>query len=688
MSLEIPELDDTSYDELVSNAKDRIAARTDEWTDFNPHDPGITILELLAWLADTHIYEADQLTDEHRKKYLRLLGVEPTPPEPASVLLDVSPTGEGKNESKRASGASSGGRLPAGTRLRADDGHQQLPFETDHPLHVTDSSVEAIVVNGEARTHANETDGMYYRLFGDEPTAGDWLAVGFDGDPFDGGQLRLFVEYADSELPEPPADEAGLFEPSVELCWEYCRSYPSAPDDLDNLGADSEHDNARVDGNRNNDRTDSEHDNARVDGEPADWKPLEVREDTTNSLYEGGFITFERPEPWEPTAWGSEDAGCFDHQPGVVWIRCRLTRGGYEIPPQCTAIKTNVVAASHSCEHDEELRPTDDGPTGGAPRSYQFERTPVLSATVTVDGEQWTEVSEFDSSRPTDCHYVLDRTAGELTVGDGQRGSQPPAGATVRARYEAGGGTAGNVSESARWAVDDDSDSLPAVEIEPRGPATGGAAAEQLDAAIDRCRAEVETAQRAVTADDYGALAESTPGVRVARSTVCLPEADDEPIRVVVVPHAPADGQRPTPSKGFKQAVETHLDRHRLLGDRLDVRGPKYVGLTVELSVVPAASHTASDAQRRIERHLSSVLDPIGGIDGDGWPFGRSLSETDLEQTIRELPEVDDIAELTIRTVGDATATTDGRVLIDEATLFALDAVNVECRGREAGGGS
>ena len=635
MSLELPELDDTSYEELVENAKQRIAARTDEWTDFNPHDPGITILELLAWLTDTHIYEADQLTDRHRKKYLQLLGGEPTPPQPATVTLEISPT-------------DGSGRLPAGTRLLADDGSQQLPFETDSPITVTDSSVEAVVVNGESRTNANETDGMRYRLFGNEPTAGDWFAVGFDGDPFAGAELELFVEYDEGALPSASPGDTELFDPSVELCWEYCGVYPPT-------------------------------------GE-ADWKRLDVRADTTNSLYERGVITFERPEPWEPAAWGCDEAGCFDSPAGLVWIRCRLTRGGYEIPPQCRTMQPNVVTASHCCGHDEQLTPADDGPAGGATRTYEFEHAPVLEATVIVDGEPWTEVSDFDASGPTDCHYVLDRAAGELTVGDGQRGAHPPAGAPMQASYEAGGGTVGNVSENARWSVSDQTDSLPAVEIEPLGPATGGRDAEPLEEAIDRCRAELETTQRAVRADEYGALAESTPGVRVARSTVRLPETDSEPIRVIVVPHAPPDVQRPTPSEGFTQAVETYLDRHRLLGDRIEVRGPKYVELTVELAVGPTATHTEGEARRQVERHLGSTLDPLGGPDGNGWPFGQSLSERYLRQTVHELPAVDDVKELTIRTVGDTTVTTDGQLLIDDSTLFTLEAVEIDCRGTAGGG--
>ena len=107
--------------------------------------------------------------------------------------------------------------------------------------------------------------------------------------------------------------------------------------------------------------------------------------------------------------------------------------------------------------------------------------------------------------------------------------------------------------------------------------------------------------------------------------------------------------------------------------------------MTVELTVVAAATHTANDARRQIKRHLGSFLDPIRGFDGDGWPFGQSLSETDLRQTVHRLTAVDYVDELTIRTVGDTTVTADGRLLIDESTLFALDGVEIECRESTGG---
>ena len=667
----MPELDEAEYEALLEQAKTVIASQGDSWTDFNPHDPGITILELLAWLTETHSYEFDRITDAHREKYLRLLGASPRPPRPASVRLDLSTDG-------------STGRLPAGSRLSAIDGDRTLQFTTDHATTITDASIAAVVTDaGEPtpRTTANDTPGMCFRAFGDEPTAGDTLALGFDADPFAAGDCTLFVDFHDQDLPDPaaqnpaspgdgrlaaeqPAVEQSAaelsaaelsafdppsFEPSVDLCWEFCR--PASA------------------------------------GDGVAWEPLAVADDTTTRFYETGFVTLARPDPWRPAAWDCTDADPFGHDSGLVWLRCRLRRGGYEIPPQFDSVETNVVAASHRRRHEADLEPVGDAP---APRTYRFDHAPVLSATVTVDGERWTEVADFDASGPNDRHYVLDRAAGELRVGDAEPGMRPPPEATVTASYVAGGGPAGNVPETAVWAFADPDrplgdGRLGTVDVDPRGPATGGRAAESVADAADRVRRERRTPHRAVTEDDYAAIAERTPGLRIARAAVRLPESTDTPaVRIVVVPYAPPAVDRPTPSEGFRAAVHRQLDRRRLLTDRVEVVGPRYVGLSVSASVAP--TEPADGVRSAVERRLQEYLDPIRGFEGDGWPLGRPVSTADIAAQLRSLPAVGGVGSVSLRATGDATVDTAGTVRIDDRSLFALDGLDVEIAGSTDGG--
>lgn len=75
MSLPIPDLDDKTFEELVEDAKKLIPVHAPEWTDYNLHDPGITLIELFAYLVEMQIYSINQVNKSHLCKYLRLLGL-------------------------------------------------------------------------------------------------------------------------------------------------------------------------------------------------------------------------------------------------------------------------------------------------------------------------------------------------------------------------------------------------------------------------------------------------------------------------------------------------------------------------------------------------------------------------------------------------------------------------------------
>jgi hypothetical protein len=73
MPLQLPNLDNLIYEDLVSELTADIPKNTTEWTDFNPADPGITIMELLAFISESLSYRADLLPDELYLNFLKLL---------------------------------------------------------------------------------------------------------------------------------------------------------------------------------------------------------------------------------------------------------------------------------------------------------------------------------------------------------------------------------------------------------------------------------------------------------------------------------------------------------------------------------------------------------------------------------------------------------------------------------------
>lgn len=620
MGVDLPDLDDRGYDDLRAEAEALLSAHAEEWSDHAAHDPGITVLELLAWLTETYGYQLDRITEDHREKFLGLLGERPRPPEPASAVLSVTPPSD------------SVVMLPEGTPLRASENGEQYRFETVHDLAATGARVERVVVAGSAGridvTQENHRENGSFRAFGDDPAVGDALYLGFETDPFAAAEtLTLWVDCHDSHLPEPAT---GRFEPSVEPVWERFR--PAS------------------------------------DG----WQPVDIRHDGTDAWYRSGRVTLgrtgasQRPDSSSGTPPGEGD---------LTWLRCRVATPGYEFPPELSAVRADCVRARHGRTVDSETlqQAHDPGtPRGLNDQTYAFEHAPVQEATVTVDDCQWEPAADFDAVGPDDRVYTIDRDSGTITFGDGLRGSVPEPDATVKATYTAGGGADANLSGRSTWRfVSDDSTAghRPETAVTAVGEATGGRDGESVTAALERARREQRRHYRAVTREDYSEIVSRTPGTRVARSTVCI---EDSGATVVVVPYAPSDVRRPQPSDGLRTAVREHLGERALLGERVTVRGPRYVTLDIDVT-----ARTQSDAAgTAIERAVSRLVHPVAG---DGWPFGQSLRPAAVAEVVEDCDAVHRVTDVTV-TPRRPTMGVGEAVPLDDQSLFAVGDVTLTAR--------
>src|SRR5262249_55946335 len=104
MPLAPPMIDDRRYQELVDEALARVPVHTPEWTNFNHSDPGVTLVQLFAFLTENLLYRANQIPDRNRIKFLQLLGVPLAPASEARGLITIN------NE-----------RGPAATQMLASD---------------------------------------------------------------------------------------------------------------------------------------------------------------------------------------------------------------------------------------------------------------------------------------------------------------------------------------------------------------------------------------------------------------------------------------------------------------------------------------------------------------------------------------------------------------------------------------
>ena len=91
MPITLPNLDDRTYDDLITEARSLIPAYApDEWTNHNASDPGITLIELFAYLSEMLIYRLNRVTDANVRAFLKLIdGVEREPADKAKLLDEV-----------------------------------------------------------------------------------------------------------------------------------------------------------------------------------------------------------------------------------------------------------------------------------------------------------------------------------------------------------------------------------------------------------------------------------------------------------------------------------------------------------------------------------------------------------------------------------------------------------------------
>ena len=73
MPLQLPNLDDRTYQDLVEEALGMIPTLAPEWTNYNPSDPGITLIELFAYLSEMLLYRQNRVTDKNVYSFLQLL---------------------------------------------------------------------------------------------------------------------------------------------------------------------------------------------------------------------------------------------------------------------------------------------------------------------------------------------------------------------------------------------------------------------------------------------------------------------------------------------------------------------------------------------------------------------------------------------------------------------------------------
>lgn len=661
MTLPTPRLDDRSFQDLVDDAKRFIQERCPEWTDHNVSDPGITLVESFAWMTDLLLYRLNRVPDRVYIKFLELLGVQLYPPTAARVDVDF----------RLAAPAAGNVLIPTSTEVSTVRTLTDLPvsFATIRSGEILAARVEVIGSAGAGGEWSNHTAGLglggTFGAFSETPADGDALYLGLDMPV--GDHLVIFT--VDCER----GAGHGIVPASPPIVWE--ASVGDA------------------------------------------WLRCDLIDDST-----GGFNVPGTIEVRVPAGHSVTRVGGLDH----AWIRARIAnRAGvlpYQASPRLRDASGATIGVVIECVNALRALPEILGEsTGVAGQEFHLDHGPVIPSdevffvishrpdlrsglnggdVVRVDdgddgqepGERWDLRPDFSDSSADDSHVTLDPTDGIVRLGpmvrlqDGsvrQYGKIPPKGSVLSVPgYWYGGGADGNVAANAISVL---RSSVPSIAtVRNRKPARGGVGGETVAEAKIRGPIQVRTRNRAVTAEDFEHLVrEAAPEIRRVRCIADTEGDDPAAVRVLIVPGGSgADGVVELadlePSAETCDRIRSHLDDRRLVGTRIRVEPPQYVGIQIRATIEVEPQADARRVQAAGTVALNRYFDPlIGGPRGGGWPFGRAVRAAEAYGVLQAVPGLDVVTELELLAVdlgsGETEVTTGTVELYPSELVLSVD---------------
>ncbi|MDJ0726167.1 MAG: putative baseplate assembly protein [Prochloraceae cyanobacterium] len=653
-------LDDRTFEDLVAECILRIPRYCPEWTDYNPSDPGITLVELFAWLTDQMLLRFNKVPRRNYITFLELLGIKLRSPGCARTRLTFYITQPDSYPY----------RILGGTEVGTErtETQEAIVFSTDEDLYITKPNLRYFLTAENAEDIPNYLrEGIISQWT--QQTNGEWS----------GNEQPLF-----NERPQPGNCFYLIFYPEEHLNGNVIaitfKGLAATPTGI------------------NPDRPPRSW--QAWNGEK--WESVLYREadDLTsgfsfNRIAESGGgaiqvadLILHLPERMPVTTF----TGYEGH-----WLRCVYTepengQQSYTNTPRITGLnfapKGGTVLASHSFFIRDELLGVSDGTPG---QKFTLQSTPILDRfpsehiLVIPSGlppQTWQEVADFAESEPESRHYTIDSLTGTVQFGpliqeasrhvdrtiarasrdrlpvlgdysvrrvnnaegdtERQYGSIPPRGATIRMRaYRSGGGRLGNVETGTLKVL---KSAVPYVnKVVNYEPAVGGSDGESLEQAMLRAPKMLRNRDRAVTKEDFETLTVAGGKGAIARA-LCLPTTEPGVINILVVPNGDKTGidrgEGIAPdllqlTAALSETTLAYLNERKLLGTQIRLTEPEYVGVTVETQIGLEPRYNNPQAKEmlrsQLEVALYRFLNPLtGGLEGNGWPFGRVLYVSDL----------------------------------------------------------
>lgn len=621
------DLDDRTFEDLVQECILRIPRYCPEWTNHNPGDPGITLIELFAWLVDQMLLRFNQVPRRNYVSFLELLGIRLQPPSAAQVALTFYLT-----KPVSADNINSAIQIPAGTEVATirTETEPAVVFTTDHELSIDLPRIDGLFTAREIQNQQPNAEQFGDRLTssGNDITWDNLDRNIFLFDPCEPGSCFYLVL---SSSPQPGSSLNGIsaanghtaesaVEPSiaghvVALTFKGVVAGTTGinPDDppIQWEAWDGTQWQRGILRQRQDDRTKG-------------FSFHELRQQGANFEQQGADVILHLPTQLPKTDF---DTGCLGH-----WIRCTYTRRGetqatYARSPEIYGVSIRTLGGAVTAQECVQVQRELLGISTGKPgQTFQLQGVPVLERDRTAeyiivkppgqeDFERWEEVTDFGGSEPDSPHYVIDAQTGTVQFGplvreptqlqrqmqersriqawgrkfqrmslardsintplissdaeaanyqEWQYGKVPPRGADIyMSAYRVGGGSRGNVQAEKLTIL---KTAIPYVkQVINYRPALGGREGESLDEAVIRVPQILRTAKAAIIPEDFEAIALRSQ--RAIYRAYCPPCDSPGLVRLLVVPDPTGTANPHEVDVGAEFPRGMHPDQHFTLND-------------------------------------------------------------------------------------------------------------------------
>ena len=698
MPLPTAPLDTRTYDDLLDESRRRIPVHTPEWNNFNKSDPGITLLELFAFLTESLLYRANQIPDRNRRKFLSLLGV-PLRPATAARGLVAFVNENGPLQSQI---------LPARTELRGG----AVSFQTEQGVDVL--PIEARVYCKREREMTDAEREYYQGVYAPFVTSGsvDSLKL-YETVPLTSQGVHLAVDTIDGAvwvallrrvIDKPAANTAEALDAKMSEVRKTLATrvlslgiVPKTTDPgrrLSPAGSPTGDSGVLL-----KVQIPSIAEGTELPIDPAQrsarYQTLPTNPLSRNVLEEPGVIEVTLPDENGLKTWTNlapQETGTGDFPPPlddttlaerlVTWLRISPLD---DVKQQVGFVWIGINAATVT-QRDEADEPLSDG-TGEPDQSVALSHAPVLPGSVRLTvsvgnlSETWDEVADFSAAGPEvptidplrppgsppspplpSKVFTLDAEAGRIAFGDGTRGARPPFGAKLRAAYAFADGANGNLQEK----TINGGPSLPAgiKVIHPVRTWNGGNAESAAEGEKQIAR-YLQHRDRLVTAADFETIALRTPGADLARVDVIpayspaltqsAPGDAAGAVTLMIVPRWDRlHPDTPEPDSFVLSAVCDYLNPRRLVTTEVYLRGPDYVDLWISIGLQVVGGRAIAPVVEAVQRAIRSFLSPLPKPNGsedqmnNGWPRRKPVVAMELLAVASRVPGVQLVHEVQV----------------------------------------